>query len=69
MDQPSANTNDLWEAIGSIDEEDLAHVLTRLFTSYEEMLQRDPESLEAGSFFQKLANAIALTSECNLNRR
>lgn len=69
MDQPSSNPNDLWEAIGSIDEEELPHVLTRLFTSYEEILQRDPESLEARGFFQKLASAIALTSECNLNRR
>jgi len=69
MDQPQLSPNDLWEKIGSINEEELPHVLTRLFTSYEGMLQNDPKSSEAMSFFQKLANAIALTSECNLNRR
>jgi len=67
--QMNINLNDLWEQIGSIDEEELPHVLTRLFTSYEEMLQYDPKSLEAYGFFKKLANAIAQTSECNLNRR
>ena len=69
MDQRNTNPDDLWEDMGSIDEDDLPHVLIKLFTSYEEMLQHDPENAEARGFFQKLANAIGQTSECNLNRR
>jgi len=69
MDQINTNPSDLWEEIGSIDEEELPHVLTKLFISYEELLSRDPESLEAKTFFRHLANAISQTSQCNLNRR
>ena len=54
MDKRNTNPNELWEEMGSLDEEDLPHVLIKLFTSYEEMLKRDPKSSEAMDFFQKL---------------
>ncbi len=69
MDQINTNPSDLWEEIGSIEEEEVSHVLTKLFVSYEEMLSKDPKSREARAFFLHLANALAQTSQCNLNRR
>jgi len=61
--------NDLWEALGSIDEEETHHVLTRLFAMYEETMVSDPNNKEALKFFQNLDNALSLTENCNLNRR
>jgi len=61
--------NDLWEALGSIDEEETHQVITKLFTMYEQLIELEPENQEALRFFQNLDNALALTQECNLNRR
>lgn len=61
--------NDLWEALGSIGEEETHHVLTKLFTMYEQLIENDPKNVEALRFFQNLDNALLLTEECNLNRR
>ena len=61
--------NDLWEAIGAIDEEESLHLLGRLFDMYEQLLQKDPESKEALLFFRNLDTALSITTECNLNRR
>lgn len=61
--------NDLWEAIGAIDEEETAHVLTRLFAMYEQLLENNPQDQEALNFFRNLDTALTLTTECNLNRR
>ena len=61
--------NDLWEALGGVPEEELVHVLTKLFTAYEQLLQRDPENREAQRFFRHLDNALEATAQCNLNRR
>jgi hypothetical protein len=61
--------NDLWEALGSVAEEELVHVLTRLFTGYEQLLRVDPENREAELFFRNLDQAIEATEKCNLNRR
>ncbi len=61
--------NDLWEAIGAIDEEESHHLLSRLFDMYEKLLQKDPESKEALLFFRNLDTALSITTECNLNRR
>ena len=63
------STSDLWEALGSIDEEETHHVLTKLFTMYEQIIEADQENSEAIKFFQNLDNALSLTEECNLNRR
>ncbi len=61
--------NDLWEALGALNEEEAYHVLTRLFDMYEQLLQIDPQHKEALLFFRNLDNAVAMTDECNLNRR
>lgn len=63
------NTSELWEAIGDLAEEDVPHVLTRLFTSYEERLNHHPDDEATLLFFQLLSQAVAQTDECNLNRR
>ncbi len=61
--------NELWEALGEVDDEEAQHVLTKLFTMYEQMLSQDGPTEETKRFFQNLDNAIELTQECNLNRR
>lgn len=61
--------NEIWEALGDIDDEEAQHVLARLFAMYEEMVTRGGETEETSRFFQNLNNAIELTQECNLNRR
>lgn len=63
------NSNELWEALGAVDEEETGHVLTRLFTMYEQLLASDPKNKEALNFFRKLDTALTQTTECNLNRR
>jgi len=61
--------NDLWEAIGTIDEEENGHVLTKIFAMYEQLLIKNPQDQEALAFFRNLDNALTQTTECNLNRR
>ncbi len=63
------NTNDLWEILGDTEEDDIPHVLTKLFTIYEEKLQRKPEDKAVIDFFRNLSQALAQVNECNLNRR
>lgn len=61
--------NDIWEALGDIDDEEAQHVLSKLFVMYEDLVTRNGESQETNRFFQNLDNAIELSQECNLNRR
>jgi len=61
--------NDLWEKLGSLSEDESSHVLTRLFTVYEELLQHDSQSVEARVFFERLGHVVSLCQDCNLNRR
>jgi len=63
------NTNDLWETLGDVEEDDIPHVLTKLFTIYEEKLERNPDDGAAKTFFKHLSQALTQVSECNLNRR
>ncbi len=63
------DTNDLWELLGDMEEEDLPHVLTKLFTIYEEILERTPDDQGAKSFFEHLSRVLSQVSDCNLNRR
>jgi len=63
------STNDIWEEIGSVPDEELPHVVTKLFIMYEEKLKRNPKDENALLFFRNLENAIKETSICNLNRR
>jgi len=61
--------NDIWGELGEISEEEVMHVMTKLFAFYEERLKRNSEDPEARQFFINLDNAISHTSGCNLNRR
>ena len=61
--------NDLWEALGAIDEEETGHVLTKLYATYEQLLENNPQDQEALNFFRNLDNALSQTTQCNLNRR
>ena len=63
------STNDLWEEIGSLEDDEPLHVITKLFAMYDERLKRHAEDDEAILFFRNLSVAISETSQCNLNRR
>ncbi len=60
---------DLWEKIGSLDEMDLASVLTKIFVTYEEKLLKNPNDRDALQFFRTLQQVVDQVGECNLNRR
>lgn len=62
-------SNTAWEHLGELTEEDALHVLTRLFSMYEEEEQRHPGDKAASLFFRNLLTALGQTSACNLNRR
>ena len=62
-------TSDLWDALGSLPEEEMNHVITRLFALYEAQLQQNPDDPEALHFFSNLDLAITQTCQCNSNRR
>lgn len=59
----------LWDALGSLPEEEMAHVVTRLFALYEARLQQNPADAEALHFFRNLDLALTQTCQCNSNRR
>ena len=61
--------NELWEALGEVDQEEAQHVLTKLFAMYESFLEQHGQTEETERFFRYLDNAIELSQECNLNRR
>ncbi len=61
--------DDLWEEIGSLADDEMLHVLTKLLSVYDQILKNDPQNEEAARFFQHLDNAVTQTSQCNLNRR
>ncbi|MCI5211468.1 MAG: hypothetical protein D3910_22400 [Candidatus Electrothrix sp. ATG2] len=62
-------SNEAWEYLGELAEEDAMHVLTRLYSMYEEQGQRNPGDKAAALFFRNLIRALGQTSGCNLNRR
>ena len=61
--------NDLWADLGELPEEEVIHMMTKLFTIYEVKLKNKPADQEALNFFRNLDNSISQTSQCNLNRR
>ncbi len=61
--------DDIWEEIGSLTEEELFHVITKLYAMYEDMLKKDPSSQEAMQFFKNMDIVITQTAQCNFNRR
>lgn len=63
------STSELWDALGALPEEELPHVITRLFALYEARLHQNPDDPEALHFFSNLDLAITQTCQCNSNRR
>ena len=63
------NTSELWDLLGDVEEDDAPHVLTKLFTIYEERESRNPDDEATKLFFTHLKQALDQVGECNLNRR
>lgn len=63
------NTGRVWDALGELPDEELSHLLTRLFALYEARLAQNPGDPEALRFFANLELAITQTRQCNGNRR
>ena len=61
--------NDIWGDLGALPEQEHVHVLTKLFTLYENRLLGNAADQAALDFFKNLALAIDQTAGCNLNRR
>lgn len=68
-DRLPMNTSELWDALGSLPEEEMPHMVTRLFALYEARLQQNPDDPEALLFFNNLNRALTETCQCNSNRR
>lgn len=60
---------DLWELLGSIEEDQAYQVLTHLFVRFEDRCKNDPADGPAALFFEQLALVIAQVQSCNVNRR
>ena len=63
------NTSELWGILGSLPEEEMTHMVTRLFALYEAQLRQNPDDPEPLHFFTNLNRAITETCRCNSNRR
>ena len=61
--------DDIWEDIGSLSDDEMFHVITKLFDIYDNELKQNPANSEALNFFKNLDNVISQTSQCNSNRR
>ncbi|MFZ5773977.1 MAG: hypothetical protein ACOY3Z_00605 [Thermodesulfobacteriota bacterium] len=60
---------ELWGELGGLREDELFHVITKLFAHYEAELSRDTAHAVALDFFNHLDVAITQTVQCNSNRR
>ena len=63
------SSNDIWSDLGELPEEEVIHMMTKLFVIYEEKIKNNPADQEALNFFKNLDNSISQTNQCNLNRR
>ncbi len=63
------NTTDLWDELGSLEDDQAYQILTQLFARYEQRREKNPADPEAESFFQALAVIINQVQSCNVNRR
>lgn len=63
------NNNDLWESLGSLDDQQAYQVLTQLFARYEQHREQFPDDPAAASFFLHLTSIMAQVQSCNVSRR
>lgn len=62
--------NDPWEALGTLIDEEPAHVLSRLYEMYDNDIKKHGVNHEPSQlFFRRLSQAVELCRTCNLNRR
>ena len=61
--------NDIWADLGELPDEEVIHMMTKLFAVYEKKLKNKPGDQEALNFFKNLDNSISQTIQCILNRR
>ena len=61
--------NEIWDDIGSLSENEMFHIVTKLFAIYESLYENAPDNIECKNFFRNLDNVIRQTSQCNSNRR
>lgn len=62
-------TNDLWETLGTLADDQAMQVLTQLFARYEQQRERFPDDSAAATFFHNLALIVSQVQSCNVNRR
>ena len=63
------NSNDLWETLGSLEDDQAFQVLTQMFARYEQRREQYPEDQATENFFQNLAIVMGQVQSCNVNRR
>ena len=69
MGQENDMQLDLWERLGSLEDDQALQVLTQLFTRFEGRRNNDPADPAAIIFFEHLATVIDQVQSCNINRR
>ncbi|MDR2549192.1 MAG: hypothetical protein LBD10_03185 [Desulfobulbus sp.] len=62
-------TGDLWDALGSLADDQATQVLVHLFTRFEQRRQQSPDDPAAEAFFRMLAAVVENVQSCNVNRR
>lgn len=60
---------DLWETLGTIEDDQAIQVLTQLFVLYEKRADVHPDDPEASNFFRQLKAILAQVQSCNVSRR
>jgi hypothetical protein len=69
MGQGNNTQLDLWERLGSLEEDQALQVLTQLFSRLEVRRNNDPADAAATILFENLATVIDQVQSCNINRR
>lgn len=69
MSGTEININDLWETLGSLEEDQPFQVLVQMFARYEQRREQHPDDPEAQAFFQALGAILSQVQACNVNRR
>ncbi len=63
------NVNELWDDLGSLEDDQALLILSQLFDLYEKKIKQDPQDQEAVQFFNYLQSVMSQVQTCNVNRR
>jgi len=69
MKENEMQVGNLWDALGSLEDDQATQVLVHLFTRFEQRRQQNPDDPVAEAFFRMLAVTVESVQSCNLNRR